>query len=160
MRRKRRSREGDSSQPERAKKNEDFVGKLGLRGGQVVCLMNPPQGFYARLSNQLPEGSHLYLGLPPKAPAHIFLLWPDGASNLGNALSYLKGMLDPEGAIWTVIPKKKAVRVGTPAIALLEVREAAQRTGLVDDKQMSFSGSQYGIRLVFRRAERRAGAER
>ena len=126
----------------------------------MLCLMNPPHGFYARLSNQLPGGSHLYLGLPPKAPAHIFLLWPDGASNLENALSYLKGVLDPEGAIWMVIPKKKAVRPGTVAITLTEVREAAQRVGLADDKQMSFSGSQYGIRLVFRHAERRAGTER
>ena len=126
----------------------------------MLCLMNPPQGFYARLSNQLPEGSHLYLGLPPRPPAHIFLLWPDGASNLGNALSYLKGVLDPEGAIWMVIPKKKAVRPGMVAITLAEVREAAQRVGLVGDKEMSFSGSHYGIRLVFRRGERRAGTER
>lgn len=153
MSRRRRPRRRESPQPERARRSEGLVEKLGLRGGQVLCLMNPPQGFYARLSNQLPEGTHLYLGLPPRPPAHIFLLWPDGASNLENALSYLKGALAPEGAIWMVIPKRRAIRAGTAAVTLSEVREAAQRVGLVEDKRTSFSGSQYGIRLVPRRAD-------
>ena len=149
-RRRRRPRRNRSPRTEQERGNGKLVEKLGLRGGQVLCLVNPPEGFYARLSNELPEHGHLYLGLPPRPPAHIFVLWPDGAGNLGNALSYLKAMLDPGGAIWVVIPRKRAGRGGSSAISLEQVQQAARREGLMDKEKLSFSGNQHGVRLVFR----------
>ena len=154
-RRRRRSRRSGLTGAEtgvtQEKANGSLVEKLGLRGGRVLCLVNPPQGFYARLSNELPVGSHLYLGLPPRGTAHVFLLWPDGTSNLESALSYLKTVLDPEGTIWVVIPRRKGVRVGAPEVSLQAVQEAARKVGLVDKERLSISGSQYGVQLVLRK---------
>jgi len=156
-RRRRRSRGSGQAGAEtgatQEKANGNLVEKLGLRAGLVLCLVNPPQGFYARLSSELPAGSHLYLGLPPRGSAHIFLLWPDGTSNLESVLSYLKAVLDPGGAIWAVIPRKKAVQGGAPEISLQAVQEAARRVGLADKERLSLSGSQYGVQLVFRKGD-------
>ena len=133
---------------------------MGFRPGRTLCLINPPQGAYVRFSKELPKGKPLYLGLPPRGLAHIFVFWPDGVESLENALSYLKSMMDPEGAIWAVIPRKKAARDDGASVALSDVREAVEKVGLVNDKQVSFSGSQYAVRLGFGNPNRKRRSRR
>jgi hypothetical protein len=111
----------------------------------MLCLINPPEGAYVRFSNELPKRNPLYLGLPPRGLARHFVFWPDGAQSLSYALSYLKSMLDPEGAIWVIMPKKKADQEG--GFSLPDVRQAAEKLGLVNDKQLSYSSSHHAVRL-------------
>ena len=126
---------------------QSLVDKMGFRPGHMLCLVNPPQGAYVRFSNELPKRNPLYLGLPPRGLARHFVFWPDGAQSLGYALSYLKSMLDPEGAIWVIMPKKKPAQESESTIALPDLRQAAEKLGLVNDKQISYSGSHHAVRL-------------
>jgi len=140
---------------------DGFLEKLGVRPGMTICLMNPPEGFYSRISNGIPSTCRLYLGLPPKPPAHMFLLWPDGTrQNLETSLQYLKPMLSPEGGIWVAVSKKSGGRSARPSqngpqgLTFEDVQQAGLATGLVDNKQLSFSDTHYGLRFVVRRADR------
>jgi len=132
-----------------AERKESLVERMGLHAGHTLCLINPPEGAYARFSNELPEGSHLYLGLPPRAPAHLFVLWPDGSRSLESSLSYLKSMLDPEGTIWVVIPRRKTARGGGSDVTPTELNGAAQSVGLVSGERVAFSSSRYAVGLKF-----------
>jgi hypothetical protein len=130
--------------------------KMGYKVGYSMCLINPPAGAYTRFSNDLPDGSHLYLGMPPRGQAHLFVLWPDGVQTLQSTLSYLKAMLDPEGAIWVVLPRKRAVREGDDVnVSLQELKQVVERVGMTDDQQISFSGSHYAIRVASGSQDRR-----
>ena len=140
---------------------DGFLEKLGVRPGITICLMNPPEGFYSRISNGIPSTCRLYLGLPPKPPAHVFLLWPDGTrQDLETSLQYLKSMLSLEGGIWVAVSKKNSGRGvrpgqnGPQGLTFEEVQQAGLAMGLVDNKQLSFSDTHYGLRFVIRRADR------
>lgn len=142
---------------------DSFLDKLGVRPGMTIGLMNPPEGFYSRISSGIPSTVRLYLGLPPKPPANVFLLWPDGTpQNLETSLQYLKAMLSPDGAIWVVIAKKsprqgEQGQGGQRPLTFDEVQQAGLKVGLVDNKQLSFSDTHYGVRFVIRRADREQG---
>lgn len=136
--------------------DHNLVAKLGLRSGQMICLINPPQGAYSRFSNELPPGSQMYLGLPPRGPAHMFVLWPDTAQSLEGSLSYIKTMLDQDGTIWVMLKRKRAIRnEDDEAATAQDVKQAATKVGLVEGKQISISNSQYAIRLGFPGSDRR-----
>jgi hypothetical protein len=113
----------------------------------MLCLINPPPGAYVRFSNELPKRNPLYLGLPPRGLARHLVFWPDGAQSLGYVLSYLKSVLDPDGAIWVIMPKKKTTQEGEGSFSLPDLRQAAEKLGLVNDKQISYSGSHHAVRL-------------
>jgi hypothetical protein len=64
-------------------------------------------------------------------------------------LKEIKTWIEPNGAIWVVRPKG-----GRSALRDIDVIEAAQTAGLVDNKIASFSDTHGAMRLVFRLRDR------
>ncbi len=163
--------------------NDGILDRLGVHPGMTVCLMNPPEGFYSKISNHLPSTCRLYLGFPPKPPAHMFVLWPDGTrQNLETSLGYLRTMLAPEGAIWVAVarrsgsPRQQGQPVQRPpgqlpqgprpqgqngaqgqGLSMEEVLQAGQSVGMVENKRSNLADSHQALRLVPRRLEQREG---
>ena len=129
----------------------DISQELGIRPRYAVFLINPPENFFHWLSERLPSGCRLHVGLPRQPTWGVALYWPESAHSLENALSWVRSRLTDDGAMWVVIPKKRRRDGGDSAITFEVIQQAAQKVGLVDNKTLSLSESEHGIRLVVRR---------
>ncbi len=129
-----------------------FPRKLGMKPGHRVHLVNAPTGFSKELAAVSP---HIILepGLD-QGPLDMILAWPAG--DLSTMFQRLLPSLRPDGAIWVVIPKKASKMAGPSFQSALQ---AALPLGLVDNKTLSFSPTEYGIRFVIRRELRKAAAQ-
>jgi hypothetical protein len=127
----------------------EFLKKLGVQPGQRLLLLDAPECFSSTLAEALPPGCALEDG-ETAGPIDLVLLWVRQESGLSQRLAQLMQDLVPNGAIWTVIPKKKALR-GTRGPTFAGLQEAALPLGLVDNKDLGFSGTEYGVRFVIRR---------
>ena len=129
-----------------------FSGKLGVKPGHRVHLVNPPTGFSEELAAVSP---HIILE-PGLDQGHldVILAWPAG--DLSTMFQRLLPSLRPDGAIWVVIPKKASKTAGPSFQSALQ---AALPLGLVDNKTLSFSPTEYGIRFVIRRGLRKAAPQ-
>jgi len=65
----------------------------------------------------------------------------------------LRGAITLDGAIWAVIPKKKVAKK-TTSVTFDQVQTVALKTDLVDNKVVSLSDGEYGIRFVVRKEKR------
>ena len=131
-----------------------FARKLGIKPGHRVCLVTAPAGFDAALRGALPEGARL---LPWPAPeADVIVAWATAADGLREAMAELRRHLEERGSLWVVVPKRSS---GLPGPTFAQVQEAAFPHGLVDTKDLTFSPTHYGVRLVVRR-EHRTGVRR
>jgi hypothetical protein len=131
-----------------------FVDKLGLREGQSVCLLDAPPDFVeARLEGAL-NGCRVGQTLDNDGQADMIIAWPQEKNGLDDLFRRLRAAVVPDGAVWIVIPKKEAARRRGFGPDFEEVQRAALPTGLVDNKVLSFSDEEYGIRFVVRRTER------
>jgi len=126
----------------------DFPRKLGLKAGQRVSLVNPPQGFGEELAQIVPGIAFANGGGPE--PVHMVVAWPE--RDVPAMFRQLLPIISPDGAIWVVIPKKAGKCPGPSFQCLLD---AALPIGLVDNKTLSFSTTEYGIRFVIRRELRK-----
>ena len=137
-----------------AGEGRDIAQKLGMKSGYIVCLINPPEKFYGWLSEQLPPGCRLQLGLPRQPTKGIALYWPESAHSLENALDWVRTRLTDDGTIWVMVPKKRHRGEGDSAVSFEAVQQAGQKIGLVDNEQFSLSDTEYAVRLVVRRERR------
>lgn len=130
----------------------EFLKKLGVRPGQRLLLLDAPAAFRSSLAGALPPRCTFQEG-DTAVPLDLVLLWVREEDGLGRRLARLMKDLAPDGAIWTVIPKKKTLgsKKG-PTFAGLQA--AALPLGLVDNKDLGFSEAEYGVRFVIRRALR------
>lgn len=87
---------------------------------------------------------------PNYVPLDMVIAWPQG--QVDDLLVKIQTALKPSGAIWLVIPKNSSHALGA---TLESVQSAALPLGLVDNKTLTFSATEYGIRFVIRRELRK-----
>ena len=130
----------------------EFPRKLGVRGGARIRLLGAPPQFARALAEAIPPDCALTAeGVPGAAsPLDVVLWWVSDQDDLTLTLRELMDRLAGNGAVWAVIPKKKAL-AGRTGPTFNGVQNAALPLGLVDNKDLGFSDTEYGIRFVIRK---------
>jgi hypothetical protein len=129
----------------------EFAAKLGIRAGQHVYLAGAPPEFAAERLTDPPPGCEIATVLADGTRPDIVIAWLKDRQGLDVLFQRLRQLIPPDGAVWVVIPKKRARPNGSAAPDFDEVLAAGLPTGLVDNKTLTFDDVEYGIRFVVRR---------
>ena len=128
-----------------------LVAKLGIKSGHRVYVRGAPFDYLGLVGN-LPGGARIL-----KRPANeldVIHLFVTTRRALERAIAQLRPRMRQNGMLWVSWPKKAS---GVPSdITEGTVRECALPTGLVDIKVCAVDEVWSGLKLVIRRAERRA----
>jgi len=128
-----------------------LVGKLGVKDGHVVAVLRGPDGW---LVPDLPPGVDLRTSTPRRAD--VVVVFVRHAAELGRRLPTLGRVVFPDGALWVAWPRKAAGHVSD--VDEQSIRDLALPTGLVDVKVAMLSEDWSGLKLVWRKERRGAGA--
>src|SRR6267143_2057810 len=80
--------------------------------------------------------------------------------DLARDIGRYRRVMEEDGFLWVVIPKKTAREALERGLTFEDVLDLALRTDLVDNKTLTFSDTEYGVRLVVRKHLRRTVPER
>jgi hypothetical protein len=127
--------------------------KLGIRSGDRVCLLDAPPETAEVLRVVFPPGIIFQEKLGGE-PNDIILFWPRRLEGLRERLAALQFHINPQGAIWVVIPKKKFAREQGIDFDWEAMQAAGLQTDLVDNKVATISEQEYGTRFVIRKDQR------
>ena len=138
-----------------------LIRKLGIKSGQVIAILNAPEGFDDTLG-PLPDTVivHRSLGSGPNGvsdandandapPFDIVLFFTTERAALAALIAEVRPRMAPACGLWVAWPKRAA---GLPTeLTDHVVREIALPTGLVDNKICAIDATWSGLRLVIRR---------
>src|SRR5512142_2290549 len=123
-----------------------LMDKLGVKPlSRVSVLGVDDQAFWQQL---IARGADAIIGRP-RIESDLIFFAADSLEAL-QILDRLKDYLTPNGAIWVVSLKGKAAKIKDT-----DVISAAKRSGLVDNKVVSFSETHTALRLVIPLANRK-----
>ena len=127
-----------------------LAAKLGIRVGSTVAVLDGPPELPGLLA-PLPEDVRLRGDL--RGRADVVVAFATRRTPLARRLPALGRAIFPDGGLWVAWPKRSS---GVPS-ELDEnlVRELGLAAGLVDNKVCAISEVWSGLRLVYRRADRR-----
>ena len=125
----------------------ELAQKLGLREGQLICLLEAPAEASQFLLAILPSSVIIHTSLEA-SNYDLILVWPLRLEGLEQLFSRLQAHLQPAGAIWAVMPKQKYARQRSIDYSWNQLQAAALTTGLVDNKTASFNEQAYVTRFV------------
>lgn len=134
---------------------QEFAQKLGIKPGHLVAVLNAPQFMKGMLRLLMPPEVRYQVDLAEGDHPDVVLFWPDEGIDLASAFADLRQRIQPAGAVWAVIPKRPVADTRGPKVYFDQMLQAALPTGLVDNKTLTFSDDEYGIRFVIRRELRR-----
>jgi hypothetical protein len=123
-------------------------GKLGIKAGQTVALIDAPAGFGDRLG-PLPDPVTVQDGPAGDVPLDVIVWFVASRAELAARLGSLRARMAPACGLWIAWPKR-ASKVPTDMTEHV-VREIALPTGLVDNKVCAIDQVWSGLRLVIRR---------
>ena len=138
--------------------------KLGAKPGLVVCTIGEP--IESKLGHQLLRAigrSGRFSAFKdfkafrrwPMEAWDLVIAWVEDRGQLYSVLSEARERIQPQGAIWTVIPTKASFPQGTvPSIAQEDIFVESPRARLVDVKQAKISDTHYALKLVIPVASR------
>jgi hypothetical protein len=139
--------------PDRPHLALDFLRKLGLKPGQRLGLVRPPNGWARALSTDSTVVSWPSAGRA--GSADLILAWLEPKDDLRKTFDVLESKIPSDGAIWAVIPKKSALAKGEVAVEWIVMQAAGLASGrLVDNKELRFNERYYGTRFVVRKERR------
>ena len=120
--------------------------KLGIREGDVVALLDAPEGIEALLA-PLPDGVDLHR-VDEVPDADVILYFTAERADLATLVDDLARAIHPDGSLWVAWPKR-ASKVPTDMTEDV-VREICLPLGLVDNKVCAIDATWSGLRLVWR----------
>jgi hypothetical protein len=123
-----------------------LAGKLGLKAGAVLCVVNAPVG-YRKLLAPLPDGARIATGAPGRA--EIIHHFTTRKVELAAALKVYRKNLDVSTPVWVSWPKKSA-KLPTD-VTEDTIREVALPLGFVDIKVCAVSEVWSALKLVVRK---------
>lgn len=126
----------------------EFLRKLGGKPGQVLVVPDPDL-------RPLAAGATVLAEPPKRDKVQGVILRPRRREQLPRDLRRYRAAIREDGFLWVVIPKKAAVEALGRDVTFEDILDVALRTDLVDDKTLTFSDTEYGVRLVVRRRLRR-----
>ena len=131
----------------------DLTRKLGIRAGDVICLLGAPPEAESAIRENAPPGVQFSTELFGKRYQAVFF-WPTELPGLVARFAELQGRIHPDGAVWAVLPKKPyAARRGI-AFTWEQMQAAGLSTDLVDNKVASVTEQDYATRFVIRKERR------
>ena len=131
----------------------ELARKLGLKAGQIVCLMGAPARAARRIRAGAPPGVRFVRTAGDRRLDQVFL-WPRETGGLGKALSRLQRSLASNGSIWVVMPKKPFAPARGVHYTWEAMQAAALQSYFVDNKMASIDEEDYGTRFVSRKDRR------
>jgi hypothetical protein len=131
----------------------DLTRKLGIKAGSRVGLLNAEAETVARLRETSPPGV-TFQGDSDQGKFDLILFWPDSLHGLKAVFQRLQQEIDPDGAVWAVIPKKKFAPSRGIDFTWEELLAAGLQSDLVDNKVVSVSEQTYATRFVIRKERR------
>ena len=124
--------------------------KLGLKPGMHICLLMPSEPARLAILAELPAALELDETLQPGVRCDLILFWPLSIERLAETFTLLQSHIQPEGAIWAVMPKKKFAPDRGVRYSWEQLQAAGLTTDLVDNKVASIGEQDYGTRFVIR----------
>jgi len=131
----------------------DLARKLGIRPGMVVALVDAPAGARAAIRVSAPAGVR-WKNTLGAARLDLIFFWPKKIAGLSRQFALLQGALDPDGAVWAVMPKKAYAPSRGIRFTWEEMQAEGLRGDLVDNKVASITDTDYGTRFVVRKDRR------
>ena len=131
----------------------DLIKKLGVREGQLICLLVAPDEVDRLLRQNLPASVVVHTTLQ-SSRYDMILFWPPRLEGLGGEFGSLEAHLRPNGAIWAVMPKKKFARQRGIDYTWEQLQAAGLANDLVDNKVATISEQDYATRFVIRKKSR------
>ncbi|MCH8298944.1 MAG: hypothetical protein IIC39_00165 [Candidatus Marinimicrobia bacterium] len=132
----------------------EFTDKLGIKPGQTVAVIDSDNKLFRKLSLEAPQGVTLQKRiLGSKVDMILVRLWEP--TNYRHLFQRLQNAITNDGSIWAVIPKKPTALAKGIGVFRDELVEEVLKTDLVDNKTLSITEEEYGIRFVIRRDQRK-----
>ncbi len=127
--------------------------KLGILPGKSVALVQAPRQTEALEEAVHEAGASLGRRLRRNRYDLIFF-WPRQLSGLREELARLARRIEPDGAVWVIIPKKAFAAERGIDFSWEAMQAEALKTDLVDNKVAALTDEEYATRFVLRRAKR------
>lgn len=128
-----------------------LVKKLGIKAGQSVAVVSPPEKFLASELQPLPENVRMTVAARAKQLDFI-MLFASSAKALHKELPKLKQKLARDGTLWVSWPKKSS-GVETD-LSFDVVQQLGLKLGLVDVKICAVNDIWSGLKFVYRVKDR------
>lgn len=135
--------------------DRDLERKLGLRPGMRVVLVQIPAPMETLLRRRAPPGI-VWSRRLGRARVDMIFYMPRRRAELGATWPRLEGQINPDGAIWAIVPRKVVAESRGLDFRWEDVQAAALKTDLVDNKDASLTDEEYATRFVLRRSARGA----
>ena len=131
----------------------DLARKLGIRSGLSVCVLQAPADAVKAIRLACPKGVRWRRELG-SARFDLIFFWPKAIAGMAKEFARLQSHLQPDGAIWAVIPKKAYAKRRGIRFSWEEMQAEGLRGDLVDNKDASITATDYGTRFVIRKERR------
>jgi hypothetical protein len=130
--------------------------KLGLLPGMTALLLDASSVALEVLAGAAPAGVVLETTERAANRYDMIFIWPRSLDGLAARFAALQWVIEPDGALWVVMPKQATARKRGLTFSWNEMQAAALSTDLVDNKIASFDQEEYATRFVIRRERRQA----
>ena len=131
----------------------ELARKLGIKPGYSLALLDAPAASAAVVRASLPEDVTVAEELGDER-YDLILFWPAALEGLSERFAALAQHITPDGAIWSVIPKKQFAPSRGISFTWEEMQASGLRTDLVDNKVCAVTPEDYGTRFVIRKEHR------
>ena len=121
----------------------DFLRKLGAKPGDALLVPEADLAAFA-------AGAKVLRHPPKQGKVRGVLVRVRRREDLARDIGRYRRLIEEDGFLWVVIPKKTAREALGQSPTFEEVLDVALRTDLVDNKTLTFSDTEYGVRLVVR----------
>jgi hypothetical protein len=129
-------------------KSIPLTAKLGIKSGEHVLILNPPENYPAILGKMPPD---VKFARDIQTPLDFIQYFTHSRVDLEKALPALKSIMAIDGMIWICWPKEES---NVPTDLNEEVvRETGLYYGLVDVKVLSIDPVWAGCKFVYRQEE-------
>ncbi len=135
----------------------ELAQKLGIKPGHRVALLDAPAASTEIVRAGLPEGVSVVEALDEGESEEcydVILFWPAALDGLSERFDMLARRIVPDGAVWSVIPKKQFAPARGISFSWAEMQAAGLQTDLVDNKECSVTPEEYATRWVIRKEHR------
>ena len=128
--------------------------KLQLLPGTKVLLLDASGPALELLAQAAPAGVAFDTIHRVDMRYEVIFFWPRSLEGLAERFDALQWDIEPDGALWVVIPRQAAARKRGITFTWNEMQAAALSTDLVDNKIASLDQEEYATRFVIRRERR------
>ena len=127
-----------------------FAQQLGIKAGTTATTINAPEAFKAALGQGMPdEARFIDTGRISMFDSNVTVYWPEDMDDLKETVNWrIQDQSTPITGFWVVIPKKPVAELRESDLLFDDVLNLILPSGLVDNKTLTFSEEEYGIRFV------------